>query len=68
METLNSRDRVDLWESWDDHGKLHIGHNACLNWFTFFLSMGFRDQRSASLSHWRLHSFCTKNGHSLAQL
>jgi len=31
METLNFGDRVDLWESWDDHGKLHIGYNACLN-------------------------------------
>jgi hypothetical protein len=24
METLNSRDLVDLWESRNDHGKLHI--------------------------------------------
>jgi hypothetical protein len=31
METLNSKDPVDLWESRDDHGKLHIGYVVCLD-------------------------------------
>jgi len=30
METLNFRNLVDLWESWDDLGKLHIGYGVCL--------------------------------------
>jgi hypothetical protein len=30
METLNSRNLVDLWESWDDCEKLHIGYNVCV--------------------------------------
>jgi hypothetical protein len=34
METLNFKDLVDLWESRDDHGKLHIGYNVWLNPFT----------------------------------
>jgi len=29
--------------------------------------MGPKDQKSASLSHWRLYSFCTKNEHSLTE-
>jgi hypothetical protein len=34
METLNSEDPVDLWESWDDHGKLHIDYDVCVDMFT----------------------------------
>jgi hypothetical protein len=37
METLNSEDLVDLWESWDDHGKLHIDYDVCVNMFTLFI-------------------------------
>jgi len=33
METLNSRDLVDLWESRDDCGKLHINYSVCLDLF-----------------------------------
>jgi hypothetical protein len=35
METLNSGDLVDLWESQDDRGKLHINYNVYLNPVTF---------------------------------
>jgi hypothetical protein len=28
METLNAKDPIDLWESWNDCGKLHIGYNV----------------------------------------
>jgi hypothetical protein len=31
METLNSRNPVDLWESWDNCGKLHIEYDVCFN-------------------------------------
>jgi hypothetical protein len=31
METLNSRDPIDLWESWDNGGKLHINYDVCVN-------------------------------------
>jgi hypothetical protein len=31
METLNSRDLVDLWESRDNRGKFHINYNVCLD-------------------------------------
>jgi hypothetical protein len=31
METLNSRDLVDLWESQNDHGKLHINYSVYLD-------------------------------------
>jgi hypothetical protein len=64
MENLNFGDPIDLWESWDDHGKLHIGYDVCVDCL-FFLSMGPRDWRSASLYHWGLYSFCTKNAHFL---
>jgi hypothetical protein len=31
METLNFGDPIDLWESRDDHGKLHINYGVCLD-------------------------------------
>jgi hypothetical protein len=31
METLNSRNPIDLWESEDNHKKLHISYNVCLD-------------------------------------
>ncbi len=31
METLNSRDLVDLWKSWDDYGEIHIGYGVCVD-------------------------------------
>jgi hypothetical protein len=31
METLNFRVLVDLWESWDNRGKLHVGYNVCVD-------------------------------------
>jgi hypothetical protein len=31
METLNFSNLVDLWESWDDHGKLHVSYNVCVD-------------------------------------
>jgi len=31
METLNARDPVDLWESWNNYGKLHIGYGVCVD-------------------------------------
>ncbi len=31
METLNSGDLVNMWESWDDHGKLHISYDVCVD-------------------------------------
>jgi len=34
METLNFSNLVDLWESWDDHGKFHVGYNVCVDAFT----------------------------------
>jgi hypothetical protein len=33
METLNSENLVDLWESWDDRGKLHVGYSVYVNMF-----------------------------------
>jgi hypothetical protein len=34
METLNARDLVDLWESWNDRGKLHINYGVCVDMST----------------------------------
>lgn len=34
METLNARDPVDLWESWNNYGKLHIGYGVCVDLFS----------------------------------
>ncbi len=34
METLNAKDLVDLWESWNDCQKLHIGYDVCVDTFT----------------------------------
>jgi hypothetical protein len=34
METLNSGNPVDLWESWDDHGKFNIDYDVCVDMFT----------------------------------
>jgi hypothetical protein len=31
METQNFRNLVDLWESWDNHGKIHIGYSVCVD-------------------------------------
>jgi hypothetical protein len=28
METLNSKNPVNLWESWDEPRKLHVGYNV----------------------------------------
>jgi hypothetical protein len=35
METLNSKNLVDLWEPKDNLGKLHIGYGVCLDPSTF---------------------------------
>jgi hypothetical protein len=35
METLNSGDPNDLWEWWDNCGKLHISYSVYLNPSTF---------------------------------
>ncbi len=35
MKTLNVKDPIDLWESWNDHGKLHIGYCVCVDMCTF---------------------------------
>jgi hypothetical protein len=37
METLNVKDLVDLWESWNNCGKLHIGYGVCVDMSTFFM-------------------------------
>jgi hypothetical protein len=37
METLNFGDLVDLWESWDDYGRFHIGYGICLDPSTPFI-------------------------------
>jgi hypothetical protein len=66
METLNVGDLVDLWESWNDRGKLHIGYNVCVDTSTFFIYQA-QGPKSASLFHQRLYSFCTRNGHSLTR-
>jgi hypothetical protein len=31
METLNGKNLIDLWESWNDRGKLHIDYNFCVD-------------------------------------
>ncbi len=31
METLNFKILVDLWESWDNRGKLHVSYNVYVN-------------------------------------
>jgi hypothetical protein len=31
METLNFGNLIDLWESWDDCGKLHVSYNVCVD-------------------------------------
>jgi len=31
METLNFENPVDLWESWDDRGKLHVSYSVYVN-------------------------------------
>jgi hypothetical protein len=41
METLNFGNLVDLWESWDNHGKLHIGYGVCVDLFILF-TYGFQ--------------------------
>jgi hypothetical protein len=33
METLNFGNLINLWESWDDCGKLHIGYGVCVDLF-----------------------------------
>jgi hypothetical protein len=45
MENLNSKDLVDLWESWDNHGKLHIGYGVSINPFIFSIhgSQGLKE-------------------------
>ncbi len=35
MEILNVEHPIDLWESWNDRGKLHIGYYVYVNTFTF---------------------------------
>jgi hypothetical protein len=67
METLNSKDLVDLWESWNDRGKLHVGYIVCVD-MSILSIMGLRDWNSASLFHRRLFLFHTMNGHFIAQL
>ncbi len=37
METLNFGDLANLWESWDDCGKFHIGYGVCANPSTFLI-------------------------------
>ncbi len=37
MEILNFGDPVDLWESWDDCGKIHIGYGVCVDPCTLFI-------------------------------
>jgi hypothetical protein len=37
METLNSGDPVDLWESWDNRGKVHINYDVCVNTYIFLI-------------------------------
>jgi hypothetical protein len=37
METLNFGDLVDLRESWDDYGEIHIGYGACVDPSTLFI-------------------------------
>jgi hypothetical protein len=37
METLNVGDLVDIWESWNDRGKLHIGYDVCVDTSTLFI-------------------------------
>jgi hypothetical protein len=34
METLNVGDPIDLWESWNNHGKFHISYSVCVNMST----------------------------------
>jgi hypothetical protein len=36
-ETLNFEDLINLWESLDDHGKLHISYDVYVN--TYILSI-----------------------------
>jgi hypothetical protein len=31
MEILKARDPIDLWESWNDCGKLHIDYSVCVD-------------------------------------
>jgi hypothetical protein len=31
METLNPKDLIDLWELWDNCGKLHIDYSVCVD-------------------------------------
>ncbi len=37
METLNSGNPIDLWESWDDRGKLHIDYGVYVDTSTLFI-------------------------------
>ncbi len=63
METLNSKDLVNLWESWDEPKKLHIDYGIYVGTSTPIY--GAQGPKTASLSHWRLFLFHTKNGHSI---
>jgi hypothetical protein len=40
METFKVKDPTDLWEPWNDCGKLHIGYVVSINMFTFFNLLG----------------------------
>jgi len=31
METFKVGDPIDLWESWNDRGKLHISYGVCVD-------------------------------------
>jgi hypothetical protein len=35
METFKAGNPIDLWESSNDYGKLHIDYNLCVYTFTF---------------------------------
>ncbi len=34
MEILNPKNLVDLWESWNDYEKFHIGYGVYVNMYT----------------------------------
>jgi hypothetical protein len=67
METFKVKDPTNLWEPWNDCGKLHIGYGVSIKCL-FLLSIGPMDRRNASLFHQRLFSLHTMNVHFLAQL
>jgi hypothetical protein len=58
METLNVEDLVDLWESWNDRGKLHIGYDVCVDMFTLSI---YGALKTGGMHHCFIgnYSFCT---------